>query len=108
MVEIPTLTVSRAGGVLPAGVSGTDVYVDDNDGNAVVQVYNPTAAPVTITLVPAATVAGDLSVTGPTVVVASGATIWVGPLQPVIFNNSTGQAHITDPSGSLVFTALRF
>lgn len=106
-VEIPTLTVTRAGAALPAGASSTDVYVADNDGNAVVQVYNPTGSPVTVTLVTAATITG-LGITSPEVVVAAGTTIWLGPLPPVIFNDEIAEAHITDPSGALVFTALRF
>ena len=104
---IPTLTVSRAGGSLPAVATAASVYVDENDGNVVVQVYNPTGSEVTITLTPAATVAG-LTVTGPTIAIASGATRWVGPFPPAVFNDSDGRAYIVDPSGALHFNGLRF
>ncbi len=107
-VAIPTLVVTRDGGVLPSGASGTDVYIADNDGNVVVLATNPTGSPVTITLAPSVTVGAGMSVTGPTVTIPAGEYRWLGPLPPAFFNDAVAEAHITDPSGALVFAALRF
>lgn len=105
--KIPALVVTRDGGALPPGASGTDLYVEDNDGNVVVQVGNGTAGALTITLEATATIAG-MSVSGLDVEIPAGAILWVGPLPPALFNDDFQQAHITDGSGVLEFRALRF
>ena len=105
--KIPELELSLSGGSLPGSASGTDVYVEDNDGNVVVRVTNPTGAAVTITLVSEATVAGH-AVGGKTVSVPANDERWLKPLPPAVYNDDVGDAHITDPSGALRFVGLRF
>ena len=107
MAAIPELALSLDGGALPSGVSGTDVHVGGNDGNVVVRVTNPTGSDVTVTLVSSASVAGH-SVSGRQIVVPAGGERWIKPLPPVVYNDDLGDAHITNPSGELVFVGLRF
>lgn len=106
-VEIPALVVTRDGGSLTAAVTGTDLYVASNDGNAVVQVGNGTGGALDIVLETTASIAG-MEMAGVVVTIPAGQVRWVGPLPPAVFNDDFGQAHITDASGVLEFRALRF
>lgn len=104
---IPELELSLDGGVLPSEASGTDVYVQNNDGNVVLRVQNVSGSDVTITLVATASTAGH-TVAGKTVVIPANGERWLKPLPPVVYNDDLGDAHITDPSGALQFLGLRF
>ena len=105
--EIPFLVSSRDPEPLPSGVSGSDLYIEDNDGNATVHVTNPTGSAVTISLVRQATIAGE-TLPNRTEDIGAGQDLWFGPLPPALYNDSNQQAHILDPSSALVFNGLRF
>lgn len=91
---------------LPTGISDTDVYIVGNDGLAVVQVTNPTGGDLQLSLVPTLTV-GGVAAAEVTLTVAAGTTCWLPPLPPAVYNDDSGNAHITADE-SLVFNGLRF
>lgn len=94
-----TLTVSAAVSITgvdiagAAAASGGDEWA--NTGREYILIKNGGGSPITATLDIKATV-DDLAVTDPTVSVAAGATMIIGPFPPGEFNDSTtGRAKVT-------------
>lgn len=105
--RIPELELTLDGGALPDPATGTDVYVEGNDGNVVIRAVNPTGADKVITLEATATFAGH-TVGSKEVTVPANGERWLKPLPPAVYNDDVGDAHISDPSGAIRFTGLRF
>lgn len=106
-MEVPVLTITRDGVPLAAAVEPAGVLsIFDNDGNVVVEVANPTGGSLVVSFDAQATFAG-VSLSGMSVTVAAGATVWVGPFPPVVFNDLSGDVTGTAAAG-LRLRGLRF
>jgi hypothetical protein len=106
MLDLRTITSVAL--ELPAGVSDADVYVNGNDGLALVQVSNPTGGDISVQLEPTLTV-GGVNAAPVNITVPAGQTCFLPILPPAVYNNTNGEAHILDESeGSLVFSGVRF
>ena len=107
MADINVTQVTRSGVTLPDQITstGADLTLPSNDGNVIVEVENPTGGSLTVTFVTTATVGGqalaDLSVS-----ISSGATRWIGPLPPALYNDAFGAVTVQAASG-LKLRALR-
>lgn len=75
-----------------AAAGGGDVFV--NDGNIVIIVENGSAGDITVTATSTGTVQG-LAIADPAIVVTAGEERMIGPFDPAIFNNSSGQVALT-------------
>lgn len=92
--------VSRPTGLAdPAGVAPAGAFVvPDNDGNLIVRAKNTGGSPADVTFTPQATIAG-MSFADETYTLAAGATEWLGPFPPAIFNDSNGDLLGTAAAG---------
>ena len=89
MATLPVNQISPAGltDAVQAAAGGGDVF--PNTGREWVEVINGGGAPITVTITPQATLNG-LTISPLAVVVANGARRKIGPFDPGIFNNSSG------------------
>lgn len=100
-MDIPVLDVTRAAvTALPAQATSTGaaLLLQENDGNVILEVNNPTGGSLVVSFVPQATVGGATFATT-SLTVAAGATGWAGPWPPAVFNNSDGAVVVQAASG---------
>jgi hypothetical protein len=108
MASIPILVVTGSGAALPGAITGAGVAVTilDNDGNVVIEVSNPTAGPLNLSVARTATVAGE-ALDPKVVAVEAGATEWFGPYAPFLYNAPDNSVAVT-PDAGLELRGLRF
>lgn len=92
-LTVSNVSISGLDIVGVAAAAGGDEWA--NTGREYILIKNGGGSPITATLDIKATV-DDLAVTDPTVSVAAGATMIVGPFPPGIYNDATtGRAKVT-------------
>jgi len=112
-IEIPFLFVNRDEfpTVLPTGVSPTaddTAVIKDNDGNAFLAVANTDDAPHNVTAVTTASIAG-MALADTVIQIAGGATGYIGPWPPALYNADDNSVSFTDDSdGLLTYVGFRF
>lgn len=99
-VNIP-ITQLTDDGVAPPAATAADATNDHqlafNDGRVFVEVVSTDAAAQSVTIITPGTVGSGLAVADKTVAVPAGATRYVGPLAPQVYNQPDGTVQI-DPS----------
>ena len=109
-VVVPVYDLTSDGVVIsnPDTASGDEMVVENNDGNVILIIRNPTGTDgLFLELVPQATVIG-LNYVSPQVIVDAGKTVATRPLPPAVYNRSDGAAIVSDPSGDLLVYGLRY
>lgn len=105
-----TATLAAATAVTRSGVTVSGAFaaasVDDkfaNNGKQYLLVANSDSGAHVLTFVSNGVVtdsAGDLAIADPTVSVAAGATLLIGPFKPSIFNSADGYVNYTIPAAT--------
>ena len=87
-------------GVSPETLTDADaeMFISANDGLVVVEVYNPTGGALSVSASPTAQV-GGMDLADVTVSVPAGATRWIGPWPPAVFNETDGSVTFSAATG---------
>lgn len=107
MADIPITELTREGVELAPAIaaSATDTIVG-NDGLLVVEIENPTGAPLVCEFEAQVEMAG-VAYPALEVTVPANTTVWVRPLPPVLYNDTSGDVIVHGATG-LLLRGLRF
>lgn len=105
------IAVQRISGKTPITVTSTAITVTagldfPNDGRVFLMITNPSGATANITVTTPYEYEG-FTVQDLTFTVAAGATKFAGPLSPVLFNDSSGNANVQADLNGVTVAALR-
>jgi hypothetical protein len=111
-LPIPVLVVTRdsPGQDVPSAITdaGDGLVIEDNYGNVFLFVTNPESGEGTATITPHATGPGGAAFAPSVIVIPADSSAWVGPWPTAIFNDDANTVYVSDPSGTLEFTGLRY
>lgn len=111
-LAIPVLEVTREspGQDVPSAITdvGDGLTIEDNYGNVFVFVTNPGDDPGTATITPQATGPSGMSYAPTTIIIPPDSSAWIGPWPTAIYNDDANVVHVSDASGLLEFTGLRY
>ena len=99
-------TISISGITPSAAAANVDGNSFDNEGETFFHAINGGGGSITLTFQTPAKV-GGVNIDNPTVVVGAGAEVFVGPFNPSIFNQPTGEVYV-DYSGVTSLTVAAF
>jgi hypothetical protein len=111
-LPIPVLRVTRdsPGHDVPSAITdaGGGLLIEDNYGNVFLLVTNPTGSGGTAIVTPQKTGPGGATFSPTAIVIPADSSAWIGPWPTAIFNDDANTVYVSDPSGTLEFTGLRY